>query len=393
MRFDRQIFFDQYRRHFGAIPAGKQYVVDGLDRLLTGFETYWGWWDDLRQIANALAQVKWETNHSCTPVVEGYYLGDPTKPGYFSGNTATVANFQKRLRYFPHFGRGDIQLTWHENYVDQDKRIRKWFPERVKEFEARTKKPFNLAEDPAQALDPWISFCIFTIGMHIGTFRAGHNLDRYITPTKTDHFNARDIVNGDKNYLKNGKKIGVLIAEDAKRFEAILNAALLPDEPQPLPAVPEFTPAEIETLTDAIGENEPATTLPSSLPIPVAQPEAAAPAGDQPIQGTSWLRVEDWKPFVLRWLRRIWGVNIPANVTQFAALGSSAVSDTQNWMIYVAIAVVLFILLSGGAILASAVLLAIWYVNRGEIKEAKTLSARSLADPSLGNIKVEIEKK
>jgi hypothetical protein len=399
MRFDRIIFFEQYRRHFGAIPAGKQYVVEGLERLLTGFETYWGWWDDLRQIANALAQVGWETAWSYTPVEEGYYLGDPNRPGYFDGeNSAAVKRLQKSFRYYPHFGRGDIQLTWAENYADQDKRIRKWFPERVAEFEQRTGKKFDLIGDPDQATDPWISFCIFTIGMHLGTFRAGHNLDRYITPTKTDHFGARNIVNGDRNYLKRGKKIGTHIKETAERFVAVLEAALLPEDP-PKPADPEIEPLAPETIP------------PVHPPIPVALPDTetigdaapepslvtaaeTAPAGDQPmVPAKGWLTVEDWKPLVKRWLLRIWGFNIPANVTQFSGLGFAAISDPPNWMIYLGIALVLFVLLGGAAILVSAVLLGIWYFNRKEIKDAKELEATIKADPELKNIDVVIEKK
>lgn len=323
MRFDRQIFFEQYRRLFG--PINDQYVVDGLNRLVTGFETYHGWWDDIRQISNALAQVRWETNQSYTPVEEGYYLGDADEPGYFDGeNSAAVKRLQKSFRYFPHFGRGDIQLTWAENYKDQDHRIRKWFPERVAEFERRTGKRFDLVGDPDQALDPWISFCIFTIGMHLGTFRPGRNLDRYITPSKTDHFNARDIVNGDKNYIKNGKKIGIWIAEDAKRFEAVLKSALLPGQIDP-------SDEEIDTIIDNIGPDT--TSPPVTLPISVAPPDTpdlgikpaenetvsaveTAPAGDQPIETRATSESEDGKQSVEVVSKNEQDVNVPAQITE-----------------------------------------------------------------------------
>lgn len=398
MRFDRQIFFEQYRRHFGAIK--RPYVVTGLERLLGGFEAYHGWWDDLQQIANAFAQVGIETAWSFTPVVEGYYLGDPDKPNYFSGNTDYVKRFQAGLRYFPHHGRGDIQLTWQTNYADQDARIRKWFPERVADFEKRTGRRFDLANDPEQALDPWISFCVFTIGMHLGTFRSGHNLDRYITPTKCDHFNARDIVNGDKNYLKKGsnKRIGTVCKETAEKFEVILKASLLSGEPI-------FELPEIDSLVENIG---PEPSLPGNPPNSVALPDTepdgngqpdsvavtadqTAPAGGQPAR--HWLSVEDWKPLVLRWLKRIWGITIPGNLTQAAGFVSAAAADVSNWYLYSAIAVVIFVLTSIAAVVVSGVLLCVWYFNRKEIEQAKLLEARALIDPSLGNLGVIIEKK
>lgn len=71
-QFDRKKFFDEFKAQFGQIPHDKQYAVDGLNRLLTGFETYYGWWDDPRRIANAFAQVGWESAFSYRPVVEAY---------------------------------------------------------------------------------------------------------------------------------------------------------------------------------------------------------------------------------------------------------------------------------------------------------------------------------
>lgn len=224
MQFDRQRFYEQYRRRFGKLNDDQ---VRGIERLLTGYERYYGWWNFLPQIANSLAQVKHETAHSFLPVVEGYYLGDENKPNYFIGNTERVARFQRSLRYYPHFGMGDIQLTWAENYEEQDTYIRQYFPEIVAEFETRSGQKFDLVKNPKQALDPWISFAAMTIGMHKGTFREGHTLDRYINPKGVDHFTARNIVNGDRYYKnRQGERIGDVIARDALKFTAILEAAL-----------------------------------------------------------------------------------------------------------------------------------------------------------------------
>lgn len=225
MKFDRSKFFDGYRQAFGSL---NQTQVEGLERLLWGVETYHGWWDNIDQTANAFAQIKGETAHSFHPCVEAFYLGDPTKPNYYTGNTDRVHRVQRGFRYYPHFGRGDIQLTWLENYRNFTVYVRKYFPELVTEFEHRTGQTFDLVANPDQAFDGKISFAIMTIGMHLGKFRAGHSLDRYINANEVDHFNARDIVNGDKNYRnQQGHKIGDVIAADAKRFAKILRASLV----------------------------------------------------------------------------------------------------------------------------------------------------------------------
>jgi hypothetical protein len=223
MKFNRHKFFEAYRKEFGNLD---QYQVSGLERLLRGFETYHGWWDNLSQIANALAQVKHETAHSFNPVVEGYYLAK-TIPPDFQGRTAKVQAFQRRLKYYPHFGRGDIQLTWAHNYEKMDAALRRYFPEIIEDFQRRTGKLFDLVKFPEQALDGKISFCIFTVGMHRGMF-TGRSLDQFINAREIDHFNARSIVNGDKNYVLKGSglKIGTAIAQGARKFERILSYAL-----------------------------------------------------------------------------------------------------------------------------------------------------------------------
>jgi len=250
MRFDHKRFFEGYRREFGPIPDGKQYIVQGLEGLLTRFETYYGWWDDLDQIANALAQVGRESAYSYQPVAEAYYLGDPSKPGYYAGNTATVRRVQENFRYYPFFGRGHIQLTWEEGYRKMNSYLRKYFPEVVAAVEKRTGKPFDLVKHPELATDFDVSFCVFTVGMHLGIFRPGHTLDRYITPTHVDHYAARDIVNGDKGYKdkSSGQLIGRIIEGHAKKWTRILQAALI--------SVEEPAADDVSALVDRIGMAE-----------------------------------------------------------------------------------------------------------------------------------------
>lgn len=414
-RFDRDLFFEQFRAQFGPIPVHKPYVVDGLNRLLTGFETYYGWWDDLRQIANALAQVGWETAFSYTPVVEAYYLGDPNKPGYFQGNTERVRSVQRTFWYYPHIGRGDIQCTHAENYRRADAYIRKYFPERVTDFEQRTRTTFNLVRHPEQMFDGWISFCTFTVGMHLGTFRKGHNLDRYINPIECDHYAAREIVNGDKSKIKPGQhlSIGRQIEQIAKKFERILNAARIESH------LTEITDEEIDLFGDGIGSTaagpagssgEPSVSYQNEdLTSPVESPNAEAGAspegappplpadesiGDPPDADPSFfLNIEDWKPWAIRWASRIWKGVTSISLPVGGGTAWAAVQAGPNWYIWaIAGAVFLFLTISLG-ILATLVIAGIWlWQNRG-IPDLKLEQFRSFADPLKKNIGLKFEKK
>lgn len=223
MYFNRKIIFQGIKDKLDS--SLNQGQVDGINFLLDNFEKHDNYWDDLKQISYAFATVYHETAYSFQPVAEGYYLGDSNKPNYFQGNTQRVFNFQKSLRYYPDFGRGYVQLTWDYNYRDQDKKIRQYLPEIVEEFETKTGEIFSLIKYPEQAFDPDIAFAIMTIGMHFGTFRPGHTLDRYINNKKCDYIYARYIINGRKKGEKLPDK-AEQITVYAKKFESILKSSL-----------------------------------------------------------------------------------------------------------------------------------------------------------------------
>lgn len=159
----------------------------------------------------------------------------------------------------------------------------------------------------------------------------------------------------------------------------------------------------VSTESDPAGSQTPAFSEPAfSVETPVGAGEALADPAPKPVESeverssdeaSGWLSVEDWKPFVFRWLKRIWGFNVPANIAQFSGLGLSALNDPPNWMIYIGAAVVVFILIGVPTVAISGVLLAIWYFNRREIGAAKMEAARSLVDPHRGNLGIRIEKK
>lgn len=257
MKFDRKIFFDEYKKHFGS-PSKS--VVAALTQILNFFEKYFGWWDMIEQMANTLAQIKRETAHSYEPCAEGYYLGDADEPGYFQGNTDRVRRFWKHLRYFPFFGRGHVQNTWEANYKKLTAYIKKYFPEIAARF-----PDFDLVKTPDLLFDPDVSMAATTLGMHLGLYRPGQTLDRYINPTRVDYFTAREIVNGDKRYHDTGDKVSVgeHIVSDSKAFAQSLHASLIAGSD----ATPLVTP-------DATVESEPAVSSVSSAENLPSEPPA-----------------------------------------------------------------------------------------------------------------------
>ncbi len=381
MRFDRETFFHEYRIQFGKLRV---HQVKGLNSLLSNFEKYYGWWSKISYIANAFAQIGWETNDSYLPVAEGYYLkkGVPKDERYYRGDYDSVRRWQeKNLRYHPYHGRGHIQLTWKSNYVKHSNLLRKYFPElQVKG---------NLADNPELLFDPDISFAVMTIGMHKGTFRS-RSLHQYFKADGTfDHFNARSIVNGDKNYRKQGGLVGSIIFRRARKFELILKASLIDDDEI----------LEIPTVVDEPSEEptEPTTTPPEPSETPSTDDTAhdtpdtspPVPPPEQPKQ--FW--VEDLKPFVKRWTWKIWGVISGINTIQIpAALTASANNPEYAPYFLTGGGVILGLTVLLGLI-ASVVLGVILWRNRLELERAFHNWIRNESDPSTHNYELLVEKK
>jgi hypothetical protein len=183
MKFDHKQFFDGVKARID--PTLNQEQVDGLEFLLRRFETG-PRWTDIRHIAYALATIFHETAGSFQPVEEGYYLGKRAKA------------FQRKLRYYPYFGRGFVQLTWKKNYIQAGKTL-----------------GIDLISDPSLALEPDHAFDILTEGLFRGWF--GGKLTTYINDKETDYVEARRCV----NVLD---KAG-LIAGYATSFEKILRTS------------------------------------------------------------------------------------------------------------------------------------------------------------------------
>ena len=164
---------------------------------------------------------------------------------------------------------------------------------------------------------------------------------------------------------------GVFYAERVK-----LPPALPETEP---PAVPADLPTELPTEKPAFeSPQDPA----SSEPPPASE---AVPA--------ETLSVEDWKPFVFRWLKRVWTGVSGVNVAQGSTMFYSAMQDKENWWIYALIAVGVFLLVLVAAGGVSLVLLYIWKHNRTEIEGYLKMAKAAAIDPNLRDLTLEFEKK
>ena len=148
----------------------------GEETKLTAFDIY----DivDDRWRAYMLATVLHETGGEMQPVEEvGKGAGRPY--GKKLKHDRTVYTFPDRLYY----GRGDVQLTWYENYELMGKLLN-----------------YPLLKYPELALEPEISARIMIEGMTRGISNRGDftgvSLENYFNNHKEDPINARRIING-----------------------------------------------------------------------------------------------------------------------------------------------------------------------------------------------------
>jgi hypothetical protein len=157
-------FYKIVRARFGSLDQSQ---VDGFNRLLQAMGAA-AW--PIAWVAYGLATAWWETAKKMQPVEEGYYLG-PEK----------AKRHQRGLRYFPHYGRGDVQLTHDFNYRIMDEKLG---------------LGGKLIANPDLALDPEISAKIMVVGMEQGLF-TGKKLGDYLgEPTDANFRQCRKIING-----------------------------------------------------------------------------------------------------------------------------------------------------------------------------------------------------
>jgi hypothetical protein len=152
---------------------------------------------DVGWAAYMFATAKWESGFE--PIRE-----TTRGKGKTYGNPVTVTDPSTGKKYTnTYYGRGYVQLTWSDNYLNVGKGIG---------------LGNRLQIDPDLALDPDIAYRVMSYGMRIGTFTAGkHKLSDHINRSKCDYTNARRMINGTDN--------ASAIASLANRYELLLRAS------------------------------------------------------------------------------------------------------------------------------------------------------------------------
>ena len=139
----RKPFFDEVRKTLfgGRLTAGQ---VEGISAKLTAMEKEKF---PLSWMAYLLATSYHETAKRMLPVREGL--------------SASEAWRKKNLRYYPWYGRGDVQLTWKDNYQKADEKLG---------------LDGELLRNPDLALDKDVSARVIVQGMKEGWFSKGNSL-------------------------------------------------------------------------------------------------------------------------------------------------------------------------------------------------------------------------
>lgn len=160
--------YDLIRPLFGGKITQSQ--VDGIERILRACADAKIF--DVRHVAYVLATVFHETGKTMRPVEE---VGKGKGRIYGQRVTRTGKPYSQPHIYY---GRGDVQLTWFDNYKYMGGLI-----------------GADLLNKPELALNPEISAKILTVGMKRGAF-TGVSLNTYFNQLRTDPVNARKIING-----------------------------------------------------------------------------------------------------------------------------------------------------------------------------------------------------
>lgn len=385
MKFNREVFYDEFKDNLLNGKAMKQSLVDGLNIFLDQIEkdTYL---KSVYHLSYILATAWHETAFTMHPIKErggkAYFISN-----YW--NKTRVRNMLGNLSEYDAWarsGRGYVQLTGLRNDKVMTAELRKNYAWMVKEFEQRTGQVFDLVARPEQALDPKLAYGIIVIGMTKGSFTS-KKLSDYISNSKhsfADYKEARRIVNGTDKATN--------IANYAIEFEKVLKLSLMKEDTTvPVvdnPIVEPTVEPSIDPIDEYPNEPKPGEAVPDA-PAQEGQPIA----GGRPTDEVATVPVEEAKPTSGL---GAWAANIRAQIAaagvSFAGLGSLFSGWITNpTFIKIVVGIVVF------ALVASLI---IWIVamiiksieKRAREKEAHELTLRQLeikADPTKYNVVVD----
>lgn len=210
---DRGFFYANFpsRKLFGK-------SVSAARRL--GFEAIFDAWDAVPQhdfpewLSYALATAWHETGATMEAVREGFKKTDAEAYAYVTAycKKAGVSNYAARHgNGQSYYGRGFVQLTHALNYSKVGEALG---------------LGDALYQDPDRVMQPKIAARIMLTGLMDGMFRPkfGSLID-YFNSKEQRWFEARDLVNGDKNVIPkwtNGKSLGELIAGYGRAFRGAI---------------------------------------------------------------------------------------------------------------------------------------------------------------------------
>lgn len=193
---NRQVFFNEIRT---SLFNGRlsQSQVDGINFKLDAFDEYRIC--DVRWRAYMLATSYHETAMTMQPIEE-YGKGRGRVYGKKIKHDGQTYIFPDKIYY----GRGDVQLTWYENYKRMGELL-----------------GIPLLEQPELALNPEISARIMVEGMTKGKSNRGDftgvSLENYFNSSTNDPVRARKIING-------LDKASLIASYHEKFLRAIINA-------------------------------------------------------------------------------------------------------------------------------------------------------------------------
>lgn len=237
LKVNRTKFFNRVRGSLfgGSLSLGQ---VENMEYILDAIEAAWitnPYW-----AGYILATPYWEVGRKMAPVREGFAVSDQGARTavtrlFNSGKIKTNYGLPDKRTGKSYYGRGYVQLTHYLNYLKTGTAIGE-----------------DLVNNPDLMLDPKISARAMVWGMRTGAYRKGHTLLAELgngKPTQSQLFNAREIINGDKNKLsgKSKVKIGTLVANAAAHFTEAIEFEMEEIKPVPtlpIPSLPEFQPED-----------------------------------------------------------------------------------------------------------------------------------------------------